>query len=201
VLRDGLVPGADPRLGEILRFWFGNDLGSVPPELQKRWFAKTPAFDVEVRTRFVEVFEEAVGGELEGWRYDTLGCLAFVILLDQFPRNMFRDTARAFASDHLARAAARGAVSRGFDREVPPPAPAFFYLPFEHSEGLADQDECLRLLGQWHGEPELARFADFARRHREVIARFGRFPHRNAALGRETSAEELEFLRKPGSAF
>lgn len=195
-----LIPGTDPRPGEILRFWFGADLARVPDVVQKRWFAKSPAFDAEILTRFVAVYREAVAGEVEDWRYGPLRCLAYVILLDQFPRNMFRDTAKAFASDALALAAARGAIAKGFDREIPPLARAFFYLPFEHSEDLADQDECVRLLEQWQ-EPELAPFADFARRHRAIVARFGRFPHRNALLGRDSSAAEVAFLREPGSSF
>ncbi len=173
----------------------------MPQALRQRWFAKTPAFDAEVLGRFVAVYQEAVAGELEGWCGSPLECLAFVILLDQFPRNMFRDTARAFASDYLALAASRHAVSRGFDKEVAPLARSFFYLPFEHSEDLGDQDQCVRLLEQWQDEPELAHFAVFARRHRAVIARFGRFPHRNAALGRASTSEELAFLSEPGASF
>lgn len=196
----GLISGADPRSGEILRFWFGADLARVPKVVQRRWFAKSPAFDAEIRTRFAAVYQGAVRGEVEDWRQGPHRCLAYVVLLDQFPRNMFRGTAQAFASDSLALAAARGAIVAGFDREVPPLARAFFYLPFEHSEDLADQDECVRLVEQWQ-EPELAPFADFARRHRAIVARFGRFPHRNAVLGRKSTAAEMEFLREPGSSF
>jgi uncharacterized protein (DUF924 family) len=158
-------------------------------------------FDAEILTRFIAVYREAVAGALDEWRDGPLGCLAYVILLDQFPRHMFRDTEKAFTSDFLALTAARGAVAQGFDRAVPPLARAFFYMPFEHSEELPNQDECVRLLEQWHEESELARFADFARRHRAVIARFGRFPHRNALLGRQSTTEEVAFLREPGSAF
>jgi uncharacterized protein (DUF924 family) len=195
------IPGADPRPVEILRFWFGPDLLCVPRVLQKRWFAKDAALDAEVLTRFVAVYREALAGHLESWRQGPLCCLALVILLDQFPRNMFRGTSKAFASDHLALAAAQGGVARGFDREVPPLARAFYYLPFEHSENLADQDECARLLAQWHDVPELATFADYARRHREVIVRFGRFPHRNEMLARQSTSEERLFLQQPGSSF
>ncbi len=197
----GLIPGDDPRPREVLHFWFGSDLQHVPPVLQKRWFAQDPAVDAEILTRFIALYHEALAGELDNWRRGPLRCLAYVILLDQFPRNMFRGTPKAFASDPLALAAARDGVHRAFDREVPPLGRAFFYLPFEHSEDLADQDECARLLAQWQGESELARFADYARRHREVIVRFGRFPHRNALLGRESTPEELYFLRQPGSSF
>jgi uncharacterized protein (DUF924 family) len=197
----GLVSETVPGPGDILRFWFGADLAHVPELLRKRWFAKSAAFDAEVRTRFLAIYGEAFAGNLEVWRQSPLGCLSYIILLDQFPRNMFRNTARAFASDYLALAAARGAVSDGFDRQIPPLARAFIYLPFEHSEDLADQDECAYLFGQWHDEPELLRFANFARQHRAVIARFGRFPHRNAALARESTAAELDFLSEPRSSF
>jgi uncharacterized protein (DUF924 family) len=195
------VLGTDPRAAEILRFWFGADLLDVPQAPQKRWFTQTPAFDAEVLTRFVAVYQEAVAGALVDWQHGPLRCLAYLILLDQFPRNMFRDSAKAFATDYLALEAARKAVAQRFDEEVPPLARAFFYLPFEHSEVLADQDECLRLFQQWRGEPQLAGFLAHAVRHREVIERFGRFPHRNSVLGRESSKEEVEFLqRRRGSA-
>ena len=191
-----LIPGADPRPGEILHFWFGADLERVPAVLQKRWFAGDPVFDGEILTRFIALYHEAVERRIEEWRRGPLRCLAYVILLDQFPRNMFRGSAKAFASDALALAAARGAIGHGFDREVPPLARAFLYLPFAHSEALADQDEGVRLYGQWEGEPALRSYAEHARRHRAQIARFGRFPHRNAAVGRESTPEEIEFLRE-----
>lgn len=196
-----VLPGNEPRANAILQFWFGADLVHVPKVIQKRWFAKAPAFDAEILTGFVAVYRDAVAGALADWRHDPLRCLAYIVLLDQFPRNMFRDSAKAFGSDSLALEAARGAVARHFDGDVPPLARAFFYLPFEHSEALLDQEECVRLFEQWRDEPELVRFCDAARRHREVVARFGRFPHRNAALGRTSSAEELDFLQQPGSAF
>lgn len=195
------IPGADPRPSEILQYWFGADLERVPPVLQKRWFARDPVFDAEILTRFVALYHEALAGDLEAWRGGPLRCLAYVILLDQFPRNIFRGSPKAFAGDALALGAARDAVSRAFDQEVPPLARAFFYLPFEHSEALADQNEGVQLLAQWRDEPQLARFADYARRHRDVIERFGRFPHRNAILGRASTPEELAFLNEPGSSF
>ncbi len=195
------IPGADPRPREILHFWFGADLDRVPAVLQRRWFARDPVFDAEILTRFVALYREALDGTLEDWRRGPLHCLAYVILLDQFPRNMFRGTARAFASDPLALAAARDAVRLGFDREVPPLGRAFFYLPFEHSEALADQDEGVRLLAQWEAEPTLVSYAQYARRRRQVIARFGRFPHRNAALGRASTPQEIGFLAERGSSY
>lgn len=194
------IPGNDPRARDILQFWFGADLGQVPKVVQKRWFARNPAFDAEILTRFVAVYREAVAGALADWCEGPLRCLAYVILLDQFPRNMFRNSAKAFASDALALEAARGAVARHFDQDVPPLGRAFFYLPFEHSEALADQDESVRLFEQWPDEPELESFHNAARSHRAIIVRFGRFPHRNSTLGRASSKEELEFLQQQGSA-
>jgi uncharacterized protein (DUF924 family) len=193
--------GTDSRAGDLLLFWFGADLAQVPAALQKRWFTRDPAFDAEVFARFLALYRAALGGELDEWRQSPLRCLAFVILVDQLPRNMFRGAPAAFGSDALALSAAREAVARRFDRDVPPIARAFFYLPFEHSEDLADQDECAFLFAQWPNEPELASFADYALRHRQVIARFGRFPHRNDVLGRLSSPEEIAFLRQPGSSF
>jgi len=195
------IPGADSRAREVLDFWFGRNLELVPAVLQKRWFAGDPAFDAEVLTRFLALYREARWGGLVDWCQGPVRCLAYVILLDQFPRNMFRGSPMSFESDPLAVVAAREAAARRFDKEVPPLGRAFFYLPFEHSEDLADQDECARLFAQWPDEPALATFNDYARRHREVIARFGRFPHRNAVLGRSSTPEEIEFLRRPGSSF
>ena len=123
-------------------------------------------------------------------------CLALVILLDQFPRNMFRGTGRAFAADALARAAAQTIVGRGWDRKMSTDERSFAYLPFEHSESLADQQRCCELMRPLGGETYR-----YALRHREIIARFGRFPHRNAALGRDSTPEEIEFLKTPGSGF
>jgi uncharacterized protein (DUF924 family) len=120
------------------------------------------------------------------------------VLLDQVPRNLFRGQGRAFASDAAARAIAREAIDQGFDRNLPQPQRLFLYLPFEHSESLADQDESVRLIGALDENPT---WKDYAIRHRDVIARFGRFPHRNAALGRRNTAEETAFLATPGSSF
>ena len=173
---------------DVLGFWFVVD--------RKAWFEKNPAFDAEIRARFLPLYERAAGGELEAWRAEPASCLALVILLDQFPRNMFRGSARAFAADALALQAARHAVTLGFDRGLSADERTFLYLPFEHSESLADQVrgcELMRPLGD-----EVYRYAV---RHKEIIERFRRFPHRNAALGRASTAEEIEFLKQPGSGF
>src|SRR5687767_5027385 len=171
---------------EVLDFWFGAD--------RKAWFEKNPAFDAEIRGRFLPLYERAAAGELQAWREDPAGCLALVILLDQFPRNMFRGSARAFATDALAREAARTMVERGWDKRLSPDERTFVYLPFEHSEALEDQELAMRL---FEGNPNF----EWARKHWEIIRRFGRFPHRNAALGRESAPEEIAFLKEPGSNF
>jgi uncharacterized protein (DUF924 family) len=167
---------------EIVSFW--RDAG---PD---KWFKHDDAFDRTIRSRFLATHETAARGELSAWQSNVEGALALVILFDQFPRNMFRGTARAFAVDPLARAAARQAIARGFDQAVDPSLRQFFYLPFMHSEELADQNRCVELYTAL-GNRDLT---DYATGHRDIIARFGRFPHRNRILGRETTPLEQEFL-------
>src|SRR5262249_17810026 len=144
--------------------------------------------------RFLPLYEDAAAGRLRAWQADPRECLALVVLLDQFPRNMFRGEPRAFATDGLARDAARALLPR--PGELTPDERLFAYLPFEHSESLADQDLACERMNDF--EPDLLRYA---LRHREIIARFGRFPHRNAILGRTSTPEETEFLKEPGSGF
>ena len=160
----------------------------------KRWFAQDAAFDAQVRERFLATHEAAAAGRLASWEDSAEGALALVIALDQFPRNMFRGTARAFSTDALALAAARRAIERGFDRTIAMPERNFFYLPFEHSEKLADQERCLALT-EATGDAEAVKWAKV---HLDVIRRFGRFPHRNAALGRVSTPEETAFLEGGG---
>jgi len=178
----------DPRATAILRFWFD--------EHPKDWFVKNPAFDSEVRSRFLELHQASAAGQLAHWADVGGSCLALVIVLDQFPRNMFRSQARAFATDSHARAAARVILERGWDRQMTQPQQLFAYLPFEHSESLADQDLSCELMKDF-AEEQLR----YAVRHREIVERFGRFPHRNSLLGRESTAAEIEFLKLPGSGF
>ncbi|HEX7250979.1 MAG TPA: DUF924 family protein [Burkholderiales bacterium] len=178
----------DAKAGEILRFWF--------EEHPKDWFVKNPAFDAEMRARFLALHETAAAGQLAHWADDPRACLALVIVLDQFPRNMFRGQARAFATDAQARAAARVILERGWNQAMSQPQQLFAYLPFEHSEALADQVLCCELMKDFDAEQ-----LRYAIRHREIIERFGRFPHRNAILGRESTPAELEFLKQPGSSF
>ena len=179
---------SDPKSAEVLHFWFEDH--------SKDWFAKNPGFDAEVRGRFLALHGSAAIGHLAHWADEARSCLALVIVLDQFPRNMFRGEARAFATDPLARAAARVILQRGWDKQMPQAEKLFAYLPFEHSESLEDQDLAVQLMKDFDAEQ-----LRYAVRHREIIERFGRFPHRNGLLGRDSTAAEIEFLRQPGSGF
>ena len=183
---------ADHRAHEILQFWF--DPGLDTAQRNKRWFSKDTRFDAEIRRRFLALYEEAAAGRLAPWQAAPRECLALVILLDQFPRNMFRGRARAFAADALARTAARALLPRA--GELSAEERLFAYLPFEHSESLADQNLACELMKDFDQEQ-----LRYALRHRAIIERFGRFPHRNAALGRASTPEEIEFLKTPGSGF
>jgi len=187
----------DPRAAQVLRFWFGQPRAA--------WFAKDAAFDAEIRSRFLALCEEARARQLGAWKEHSGDCLALVITLDQLPRNLFRvgspEAARAFAADALALEAARHAVTSGYDRGMTPEERMFLYLPYEHSESLADQLVCCELMARLLPFAETAGVHGYALAHRVIIERFGRFPHRNAALGRASSAEEIEFLKQPGSAF
>lgn len=181
---------------EVLQFWFSDRARAL-------WFEKDRDFDAEIAARFAGAVHEAQLGGLAAWRASPDGALALLLLIDQFSRNIHRGTAKAFLGDPLAREIAAEAVARGFDRRFPFPDRMFFYLPFEHGESLADQDRsvalfegCLREFGD-----SAALFLDYAHKHRDIIRRFGRFPHRNEALGRETTEAEAEFLKGPGSSF
>jgi uncharacterized protein (DUF924 family) len=184
---------------QVLLFWFG--AAADRGKRHKRWFEKDPAFDREIGQRFLPLYEEAAAGRLAGWQQQAEDCLALILVLDQFPRHIFRGTARAFAADGLALQAARHAVSAGFDRRMLPVERLFVYLPFEHSEALADQLAACELTEPLTAFAETADAHRYAIAHRDIVQRFGRFPHRNAALGRESTPEEIEFLKLPGSAF
>jgi uncharacterized protein (DUF924 family) len=166
----------------VLAFW-----RAAGPD---KWFEKDTAFDDDIRARFLETYEAAAAGRLADWEQTTEGALALTIVLDQFPRNMFRGDPRTYAADPLARAVAGRALARSFDRQAPPPEWQFFYLPFEHSEKLADQERCCALFAA-AGDADLLKWAQ---QHADIIRRFGRFPHRNAVLGRATTPEEQAFL-------
>jgi len=181
----------------LLSFWFGDGWQSAAPEPRPEWFKPNPDFDGEIARLFGAEVERAMADGFSELAEGAHGSLALILLLDQFPRNLFRGTARAFATDGRALAVARQALERGFDAALPPVMRLFVYLPFEHSEDLADQERSValfRALGN-------AEWLDYAVRHRDIVARFGRFPHRNAALGRPTTAEEAAFLKTPNSSF
>jgi uncharacterized protein (DUF924 family) len=170
----------------VLAFW-----RSAGPA---KWFHKDDAFDAEIKTLFLGPYEAAVAGQLTDWEAAAESALALVIVLDQFPRNMFRGRSRVFAADALARGVADRAIARVFDQQVPAGERQFFYLPFEHSENLADQDRSVALV-RATGNADLLKWAAL---HADIIRRFGRFPHRNAVLGRATTAEEQAFLDAGG---
>jgi uncharacterized protein (DUF924 family) len=159
-----------------------------------RWFKADPAFDRQVRLRLLPAHEAAAAGTLDIWQRTATGALALCILLDQAPRNMFRGTPRAFATDAKARAVAHAAIANGMHRRIAPPMRAFFFLPFEHSESLEDQHRCVALFAE-AGDADGLRWAEM---HRDIIASFGRFPHRNRILDRETQPEEQRFLDEGG---
>jgi len=172
----------------ILAFW--RDAG---PD---KWFNKNTAFDDDIRTRFLATYEAAVAGKLAEWEATPEGALALALVLDQFPRNMFRGNARTYAADPLARDVADRAIARGFDKLMAPRDRQFFYLPFEHSEDLADQERCCDLF-RAAGDMNMMQWAEL---HADIIRRFGRFPHRNQVLGRTTTPEEQAFLDGGGFA-
>ena len=180
----------DSDAGAVLAFWFGE---AAP----RQWFARDDAFDATIRERFGALHEGLAKGVPAQWLGDPASRLAAVIVLDQFSRNLHRGSPASYAQDEAALALARMAVARGDDGPLQPVERQFLYMPFMHSETLADQDECVRLMEGLGLEDAL----DAARRHRAIIARFGRFPHRNAVLGRETTPEEEAFLKEPGASF
>jgi len=195
------MSAADPRIAGILDFWFGEPGSSERGRAREVWFRKDAAFDDTIRARFGAVVDAAAAGGLTGWDTSDAGALALLVVCDQFPRNLFRGEARAFALDARAREVARRLVAEARDRTLSGVRRAFVYLPFEHAESLADQDEAVRLFGLLRDDPQAGGYLEWAIKHREVIARFGRFPHRNDALGRVSTAEEIAFLAQPGSRF
>lgn len=193
----------EPAAAEVLTFWFG-----APGEdtsyaaCRKLWFGKAPEFDRAIAERFRSLIEQAAAGQLDSWQRTSQGALALLILLDQFPRNLYRGTPQAFASDLKALAVAKTAIDRKFDQELAPLQRIFVYLPLEHSEMLPNQMRSVALFEKLSADaPELQDTFDYAIKHRDVIDRFGRFPHRNAILGRFSTPEEIEFLQQPGSSF
>jgi uncharacterized protein (DUF924 family) len=175
---------------EIIDFWF--------EEIEKsQWWVKDEAFDEQIRQRFLAVHKKAVRCELFSWRNTSLGALAEIIILDQFSRNMFRDKPQAFSSDALALALAQTAIVRGFDSELSAEKRSFLYMPFMHSESLEIHVVAESLFTELGVESSL----EYERRHKAIIEKFGRYPHRNRVLGRKSTPEEEKFLRQPGSSF
>lgn len=187
---------------DILDFWFLP--AGAPGHLtsRKAWFVKDTAFDDEIRTRFERQVRDAVAGGLRDWETDPNGALARLVVLDQFTRNIWRNTPAAFSGDAEALAAAQRAVDAGHDQAVHPVARPFFYLPFEHAEDLAQQARSIALFTQLAAvDPGAASNLDYAHRHEVVIRQFGRFPHRNAILGRASTEAEQVYLATPGAGF
>jgi len=188
------------RAGAVLEFWFQE-------RCRKLWFKCEEAFDAEIRERFADLVGPAAAGRLGLWESTTHGTLGLVILLDQFPRNLYRGLPQAFAADAEARRVAARALDRGFDRQTAWARRFFFYMPFEHSENAADQDRSVELFGAWveasppESRAEAEEQFEYVRRHQEIIARFGRFPHRNLVLGRASAPAEIAFLQEPRSSF
>lgn len=185
----------------LIDYWFGPP-GS-PERFKQRavWFKVDPRFDGELRTRFLPLQLRASSGQCADWALESEPSLAVILLLDQLPRNLYRGTGEAFATDAMAREAARSALARGLDRSLPAVWRQFMYLPFEHSEDLSDQERSIALFETLTRDPAFAGTLDYAKRHHAIIAQFGRFPHRNKALGRATTPEEEEFLKEPNSSF
>lgn len=199
----------DPRTESVLAFWFGDgtDDAAILADKSATWFSKDPALDETIRERFGTLRESAVDGRLDAWLATPRGTLALIVLVDQFSRNLFRGDPRAFEHDALARSWTERMLDAGTDRELRRIERVFAYLPLEHSESIADQDSCVaRFTALCDEAPAglhdtFAGFLDYARRHRDIVARFGRFPHRNAVLGRTTTDAERAFLKEPGSSF
>lgn len=168
---------------DILNFWY-------TPPMSQHWFSSTAAIDADIRARFESTWVAAKAGELDAWKQTPEGCLALCIVLDQFPLNMYRGQALSFSTEQQAVAVTKHALAQGFDQQLPPERLMFLYMPLMHSEQLADQEASVRLFAA-SGLVENARFAEH---HRGIVQRFGRFPHRNAALGRESTPAELEYL-------
>jgi len=198
---------ADPQAAAVLAFWFGEPGSSEREAYRDLWFRKSEITDRAIAAQFGPLIERALRGELADWSREPQSALAQILLLDQFTRNVFRDTPRAFAGDARALAAATMMVGQRQDEALPALQRSFVYMPFEHAEDAAAQDEAVRLFTRLVDsapaalEADLRNMLDYAQRHRDVIRRFGRFPHRNAVLGRHCTPAEIAFLQEPGSRF
>ena len=188
------------QLDKILTFWFGDvqDISRLKP--CKAWFTKDPAFDETVR-QFQPDYEQAAADHLDRWMDSPQGCLGLALLLDQFPRNLFRGQPRSFATDPKALSVAQHAIAQRFDQQLLTVQRQFLYFPLEHSENLEHQHQAVTLFHHFSDDADLCDTYDFALRHQSIVQRFGRFPHRNQILGRTSTPEEAEFLTQPGSSF
>ena len=175
---------------DILNFWFSE-------KVEPLWFKKSADFDREIKQRFLNTYQLAKTGALDNWRNSSKSILALIIVLDQFPRNMFRNTSQAFATDEEAVELTKYAVDNNYQQDLSPEEQAFLYMPLMHSENKKDQEKCVELFTKLGREDNLK----FAIKHQEIIDRFDRFPHRNEILGRESTLKEKEFLTQPGSSF
>lgn len=187
-----------PRAQAILDYWFGPPESGLYGTYREHWFRTPQAVDFEIRENFLDCYEAAERGECDDWIGDPQSALALTVLLDQFPRNMFRGTARAFALDPKALSIAKHIVGEGWDLAMTPVERLFVYLPYEHSEAMEDQETVMRLFRSMPECEKKQDWIDFAEKHKVIIDRFGRYPHRNEMLGRESTPEELEFLTEGG---
>lgn len=191
-------------MSDVLDFWLGPEEARDAParEYQQLWFMKNPQFDDELKARFGMLLGQAASGELDAWAATPRGKLALIIVLDQFSRNIDRDRPGMFSNDEKALDLAHNAIDHGEDRALKFAERQFLYMPLMHAEDLQSQERCVALFEQLAEADERYKLnLDFAIRHRDIVARFGRFPHRNGILGRTCTAEELEFLRRPGTSF
>jgi uncharacterized protein (DUF924 family) len=196
-----MQPDLSHRAEMLLNFWFAPERASERDRFRDIWFQATPEFDAALAERFRADYDRAAAGVYGPWRAAPQTCLALILLLDQLPRNLFRNSPRAYATDTAALEIAREAVTRGYDQAEAPVRRWFFYMPFQHSESLTDQQTALRLYASLPEHPDKAEAIEAARRHHQIIARFGRSPHRNDILGRPSTPEEQDFLQQPDSAF
>jgi uncharacterized protein (DUF924 family) len=185
----------------VLDFWFGAPASAAHGRSRPAWFRKDAAFDDEIRRRFLALHASAALGEFERWKGAPASLLALIVVLDQFSRNLYRDDPRAFSQDGQALAAAQLMIAKGWDHDRLPVERQFAYLPFEHAEDLAMQDRAFELFASLDAYPETKGLSEWTEKHRVIIRRFGRFPHRNAALGRVSTPQEIAFLREPGPRF
>lgn len=203
------TPLASP--DDVLAFWLGTARPSNAQALaiKQQWFTKSDAFDARIKAQFEPTVQAAMAGQLDGWADDAWSCLALLIVLDQFTRNIYRGTPQSFAGDAKALALAQRAIAQGLDQQLPAVTRIFVYLPLEHAEDLAQQArsvEAFTQLAEGNTAPAdvhefLVGTLDYAHRHQVVIQRFGRFPHRNAVVGRASTAQELDYLAQPGAGF